>query len=85
MRNSLATLTILAALSAAPGAVLAAETPPAKGVIVVPADYHAKTQPKLFAGALVLTTIRNSGSYSDKYHAIYKLLSSDKKLDEIGG
>ena len=82
MRNSIATLTILAALSAAPGAVLAAETPPAKGVIVVPADYHAKTQPKLFAGALVLTTIRNSGSYSDKYHAIYKLLSSDKKLIE---
>jgi hypothetical protein len=56
------------------------ETPLGSSVIVVPSDYHAKTQPKVFAGAILLTAIRNSGSYEDKYRQIYKLLSTDKKL-----
>src|SRR3984957_531884 len=59
---------------------VSAETPPPASVIVVPSDYHAKTQPKVFAGAILLTAIRNSGSYEDKYRQIYKLRSSDKTL-----
>ncbi len=81
MRNILAKLIVVAVVVANTCAVAAAEKPSAN-VIVVPADYHAKTQPKLFAGAIVLTAIRNSGSYEDKYRAIYKLLASDKKLIE---
>jgi hypothetical protein len=59
---------------------VSAETPPRPNVIVIPSDYHAKTQPRVFAGAILLTAIRNSGSYEDKYRQIYKLLSSDKTL-----
>jgi len=59
---------------------VSAETPAGSSVIVVPSDYHTKTQPKVFAGAILLTAIRNSGSYEDKYREIYKLLSTDKKL-----
>src|SRR3984893_4772879 len=61
-------------------ASVSSEASHASGVIVVPSDYHAKSQPKVFAGAILLTAIRNSGSYDDKYRQIYKLLSTDRTL-----
>jgi hypothetical protein len=49
-------------------------------IIVVPADYHAKQQPRVFAGSGLLTAIRGSGGYKEKYARVYGLLSRDKKL-----
>jgi hypothetical protein len=85
LRNLAATLAVLSALVAAPSPLLSEEKlPPPMSVIVVPSSYHASSQPKLFAGAVLLTAIRDSGSYEDKYRGVYKLLATDKKLiDEI--
>ncbi len=52
----------------------------APNVIVVPADYHAKTQPKVYAGSVLLTAIRGGGSYEAKYKKVYTFLSSNKAL-----
>src|SRR5204863_8569622 len=49
-------------------------------VIVVPADYHAKRQPTVFAGSSLLTAIRGSGGFKEKYAKVYGLLSRDTKL-----
>jgi hypothetical protein len=75
-------LTALLALSASPWPAASAEKAPPTSAIIVPGDYHAKSQPKLFAGAILLTAIRDSGSYEDKYRQVYKLLATDKKLIE---
>jgi hypothetical protein len=50
-----------------------------QALIVVPADYHAKSQPKIYVGAKFLTAVQGS-NYSDKYKKIYGLLSRDKHL-----
>jgi hypothetical protein len=66
------------------GSGWSAETGAHADLIVVPPDYHARTQPTVFAGAVLLTAIRDSGSYQDKYKQIYRLLATDRKLiDEI--
>jgi Protein of unknown function (DUF1402) len=49
-------------------------------VIVVPADYHAKRQPTVFAGSSLLTAIRGSGGFKEKYARVYSLFSRDKAL-----
>ena len=48
-------------------------------VIVVPADYHAKYQPRVFGAAFVLNGM-HGGSFDDKYKAIYALLARDQRL-----
>ena len=69
----------------------ASDAPPAKpakaapaagkqAIIVVPADYHAKTQPKIYVGAMFLTGVAQGSSYSQKYKKIYTLLATDKHL-----
>lgn len=61
----------------------AAKGAPAAGkqaIIVVPADYHAKAQPKVYIGAMVLTGLAQGSSYSQKYKKIYTLLATDKHL-----
>lgn len=70
---------MLAALLAAVGLAFPATTT-AGGVTVIPADYHAKEQPRVYAGSYVLTTIHNSGGFKEKYAKVYGLLSRDKAL-----
>jgi hypothetical protein len=50
------------------------------GMVVVPPDYHAKQQPKVYAGSYVLTAIHDSGGFKEKYAKVYGLLSRDKAL-----
>lgn len=70
---------VLAALFATTGlGYAAAAAKPA--LIVVPADYHAKQQPRVFAGSNLLTAIRGSGGFKEKYAKVYGLLSRDKAL-----
>src|SRR5262245_55814893 len=49
-------------------------------IVVVPADYHAKQQPRVFAGSNLLTPIRGSGVIKEKYVKVYGLFSRDKAL-----
>jgi hypothetical protein len=70
---------MLAALLAAVGLAFPATTT-AGGVTVIPADYHAKEQPRVYAGSYVLTTIHDSGGFKEKYAKVYGLLSRDKAL-----
>jgi hypothetical protein len=53
---------------------------PKVALIVVPADYHAKTQPTVYFGSKVLTGMGNSGGYAGKYKKVYGLLQRDQKL-----
>src|SRR5262249_26547802 len=70
-----------AAFAAAPAFPGLCFLAPAKSdIIVVPADYHAKEQPQVFAGSHLLTAIRASGGFKEKYAKIYGLLSHDKHL-----
>src|SRR5579864_2797440 len=49
-------------------------------ITVVPPDYHAKEQPRIYAGSYVLTTIHDNGGFKEKYAKVYALLSHDKAL-----
>ena len=49
-------------------------------IIVVPASYHAKTQPPVAAQSFMLTLMQQGGSWDDKYHNVVKLLANDKRL-----
>ena len=69
---------VMAALFATIG--LASSATSTGGITVIPADYHAKEQPKVYAGSYVLTTIHDSGGFKEKYAKVYALLSRDKAL-----
>jgi hypothetical protein len=71
---------ILAALFAATELGYSAAPASNPGIVVVPADYHAKEQPRIYAGSYVLTGLHASGSFKDKYAKVYGLLSRDKAL-----
>ncbi|MBN9009711.1 MAG: DUF1402 family protein [Rhizobiales bacterium] len=65
--------------AAPPKAKAAAPAAGKQAIIVVPPDYHAKTQPQIYIGAKFLTTVQGS-NYSEKYKKIYGLLARDKHL-----
>src|SRR5262249_5365083 len=49
-------------------------------IIVVPADYPSRQPPHCFAGSLLLTVIRGSGGFKEKYAKVYALLAHDPHL-----
>jgi hypothetical protein len=67
-------------LAVAPASQAATPAASQAGVIVVPPDYHAKEQPRVYAGSYVLTVIHDTGGFKEKYAKIYGLLSRDKTL-----
>jgi hypothetical protein len=78
MRISALFAAVLAALFAT--VELGYSAAPAGTIVVVPADYHAKEQPRVYAGSYVLTTIHDTGGFKEKYAKVYGLLSRDKAL-----
>ncbi|HZP20804.1 MAG TPA: DUF1402 family protein [Bauldia sp.] len=71
------TLYALAVAALAVGTVAASA---ATSVIVVPPGNYSKTQPPIYWGSRVLTSMSKIKSFSGKYQRVYALLSSDKKL-----
>ena len=49
-------------------------------IIVVPASYHAKTQPPVAVQSFLLTLMQRGGSPDDKYRHIVTVLATDKHL-----
>ena len=49
-------------------------------IIVVPASYHAKTQPPVAVQSYLLTLMQQGGSWNDKYHHAMSLLADDHRL-----
>ena len=60
-------------------APLSAKTATTK-VIVIPASYHAKTQPPVAVQSFMLTLMQQGGNWDDKYRNVMKLLAADNKL-----
>ncbi len=58
----------------------AAPAPASPKIIVVPADYHAKTQPPVAVQSYLLTLMQQGGSWEDKYQHIVKVLASNGPL-----
>ena len=50
-------------------------------VIVVPADYHAKTQPAVVVQSFMLTLMQQGGSWEDKYRRVVNMLATNKPLE----
>lgn len=69
----LAVVAVLAAISHGVAA-------PARQVIVVPASYHAKTQPPVAVQSYMLTLMQQGGSWDDKYHHAVAVLAKDRHL-----
>ena len=72
------------AVAVALAAAVAAAPAPAKqaqpSIIVVPASYHAKTQPPVAVQSSLLTLMQQGGSWDDKYHHAIDVLANDKRL-----
>lgn len=66
--------------AAPPKAKTAAPAAGKQAIIVVPPDYHAKTQPQIYIGAKFLTSVAQGSTYNEKYKKIYGLLARDKRL-----
>ena len=49
-------------------------------IIVVPATYHAKTQPPVAVQSFLLTLMQQGGNWDDKYRHVLKVLATDKLL-----
>ncbi len=60
--------------------VAAAPTLARSAIIVVPASYHAKTQPPVAVQSFLLTLMQQGGNWDDKYHHVVEVLASDKRL-----
>ena len=61
-------------------AAFATPAPARSSIIVVPADYHAKTQPPVAVQSFLLTLMQQGGNWDDKYHHIVEVLATDKRL-----
>ncbi len=50
------------------------------GITVVPASYHAKTQPPVAVQSFLLTLMQRGGNWDDKYRHVVEVLATDKRL-----
>ncbi len=68
-----------AALAVAPASAKS-NPPAAPDIIVVPASYHAKTQPPVAVQSFLLTLMQQGGNWDDKYRHVVNVLATDKRL-----
>ncbi len=61
-------------------AVCASPAPAKSKIIVVPASYHAATQPPVAVQSFLLTLMQQGGNWEDKYRHVLGLLARDKRL-----
>jgi hypothetical protein len=78
---SLRRIAVLVAMAAALALPFAAP-PAAVGaeLIVVPPGNRSDKQPKIYSGSKLLTAMRNSGSFDDKYARVYAVFANNPKL-----
>jgi len=79
--QSLRRIALLVAVSAAFALSLVAPPPAAAAeIIVVPPGNRSDKQPKIYSGSKLLTAMRNSGSFNDKYKRVYAVFANNPKL-----
>jgi len=61
-------------------AICSSPAPAKSDLIVIPPDYHAKTQPPVAVQSFLLTLMQQGGNWDDKYRHALGVLANDKRL-----
>jgi Protein of unknown function (DUF1402) len=77
---SLRRIAVLIAVSAGFALSLAVPQAAKADVIVVPPGNRSEKQPKIYSGSKLLTAMRNTGSFNDKYQRVYAVFANNPKL-----
>jgi Protein of unknown function (DUF1402) len=77
---SLRRIAVLVAVSTAFALPIAAAPAAKADVIVVPPGNRSQKQPKIYSGSRLLTAMRNTGSFNDKYQRVYAVFANNPKL-----